>query len=179
MIDSAVHLLAIDGYSGASFSAVLGDSGAPRGSIYYHFPGGKDELVAAAVETARQRWIDTLDVVRGKSLTTVLRAFSDEWRAILENSNCRAGCTIISASVGATDADLRACVASAINDVRDRLRDVCVDSGVPKRQAASIAALVYSGLEGAVQFARAERSLEVFDNASKAVRRSAIQLAGV
>ena len=40
MVDSAVILLATRGLDGTSFTEVLSASGAPRGSIYHHFPGG-------------------------------------------------------------------------------------------------------------------------------------------
>ena len=49
MVDSAVVLLAKRGFQGASFSEVLAHSKAPRGSIYHHFPDGKEQLIAAAV----------------------------------------------------------------------------------------------------------------------------------
>jgi hypothetical protein len=38
MVESAVTLLAMRGLQGTSFSDVLERSGAPRGSIYHHFP---------------------------------------------------------------------------------------------------------------------------------------------
>src|SRR6476469_4543337 len=49
MIESAVTLLAVRGLQRTSFSDVLERSGAPRGSIYHHFPAGKDQLVDAAI----------------------------------------------------------------------------------------------------------------------------------
>jgi TetR/AcrR family transcriptional regulator, lmrAB and yxaGH operons repressor len=55
MVSSAVILLAERGFHGASLAKVLAGSGAPRGSIYHHFPDGKDQLVAAAVEAAQLR----------------------------------------------------------------------------------------------------------------------------
>ena len=57
MIESAVVLLAKQGYRATSFDAVLERSKAPRGSIYHHFPGGKDELIAAAIDLAGARAI--------------------------------------------------------------------------------------------------------------------------
>ena len=36
-----------NGLAGTSFTEVLADSGAARGAIYHHFPGGKSELVEA------------------------------------------------------------------------------------------------------------------------------------
>jgi AcrR family transcriptional regulator len=46
MIQSAALLFREHGYSGTGFRDVIEHSGAPRGSIYHHFPGGKEELAA-------------------------------------------------------------------------------------------------------------------------------------
>ena len=51
MIRSAIALFAERGVHGTSFTDVIAQAGAPRGSIYHHFPGGKDELVQAVLET--------------------------------------------------------------------------------------------------------------------------------
>jgi AcrR family transcriptional regulator len=50
MIRAAIELLCERGYAGTSFGDVLERSGAPRGSIYHHFPGGKQQLVTEAVQ---------------------------------------------------------------------------------------------------------------------------------
>ncbi len=53
MVRSAASLIRTRGVTGTSFSDVLADSGAPRGSIYHHFPEGKEQLAADAI-TARE-----------------------------------------------------------------------------------------------------------------------------
>src|SRR4051812_49001651 len=52
MVESAALLFREQGYSGTGFRDVIGHSGAPRGSIYHHFPGGKSELAAETVRYA-------------------------------------------------------------------------------------------------------------------------------
>ena len=49
MVASAAALLRRHGVRGTSFGRVLEHSGAPRGSISHHFPGGKREMIGAAV----------------------------------------------------------------------------------------------------------------------------------
>ncbi|HAN23997.1 MAG TPA: TetR/AcrR family transcriptional regulator, partial [Microbacterium ginsengisoli] len=65
MADTAARLLAERGYQATSFSDVIAASGAPRGSIYHHFPGGKDELVELAVRRQADRVIGLVDGVAG------------------------------------------------------------------------------------------------------------------
>lgn len=45
MIESTIALLRERGAAGMTIDAVLEHSGAPRGSVYHHFPGGRRELL--------------------------------------------------------------------------------------------------------------------------------------
>ena len=89
MIESAAVLLAIRGLQGTAFAEVLERSGAPRGSIYHHFPEGKDQLVDAAIELAGERPLRVLDAVEGAPPTEVTRYFLELWRQVLHRSNLR------------------------------------------------------------------------------------------
>src|SRR5205814_7962688 len=55
MVRSAASLIRTRGVTGTSFSDVLADSGAPRGSIYHHFPEGKEQLAADAIKWTSER----------------------------------------------------------------------------------------------------------------------------
>jgi TetR/AcrR family transcriptional regulator, lmrAB and yxaGH operons repressor len=50
---TACELLGRNGFHGTGLNELIAFSGAPRGSLYYHFPGGKAEIVAAGLEIAR------------------------------------------------------------------------------------------------------------------------------
>jgi len=52
MILSAAALLREYGASATSIDRVLAHSGAPRGSVYHHFPGGRTQLIDEAVALA-------------------------------------------------------------------------------------------------------------------------------
>jgi AcrR family transcriptional regulator len=52
MILSAAALLREYGASATSIDQVLAHSGAPRGSVYHHFPGGRTQLIDEAVALA-------------------------------------------------------------------------------------------------------------------------------
>ena len=67
MVQSAIVLLAKRGYQATSFSEVLAESQAPRGSIYHHFPDGKDQLIAAAIEVSGARAVALLGGLAGSS----------------------------------------------------------------------------------------------------------------
>src|SRR5436190_20436178 len=55
MINAAEQLFRVQGLHATGLAEVLVQSGAPRGSLYDYFPGGKDELAGAAASTAAAR----------------------------------------------------------------------------------------------------------------------------
>ena len=52
MIEATARMLQHRGYHGTALSDILEASGAPRGSLYFHFPGGKDQLAIEATRAA-------------------------------------------------------------------------------------------------------------------------------
>src|SRR5258706_16218094 len=102
MIDGAIRLLSQQGLQATSFGEVLELTGAPRGSVYHHFPGGKDQLVGAAVDRAGARALQTLDGKQGVSAEELTAVFLALWRELLVRSDCGAGCAVLAVTV-ATD----------------------------------------------------------------------------
>ena len=52
MLSAAVELFRARGYEGVGVAELLEKSGAPRGSLYFHFPGGKDELAVRLADVS-------------------------------------------------------------------------------------------------------------------------------
>ncbi|MBS1697239.1 MAG: TetR/AcrR family transcriptional regulator [Actinobacteria bacterium] len=163
MIDAAIRLLAEDGYQATSFTEVLARSGAPRGSIYHHFPGGKDELVAAALDLHVARTFERLDALSGQSAEAVAIAFLDGWRRMLVVTGFQMGCSLLAVTVSAGEGPLRARAGAHFRDWRALLARLLTDAGVEPGRAAAFAAQLLAATEGAVAIARAERSIEPFD----------------
>jgi len=164
MIESAVTLLAIGGLQGTAFSDVLDRSGAPRGSIYHHFPDGKDQLIDAAIGLAGDRALRVLDAVEGAPPVEVTRYFLELWRQVLTRSNLRAGCAVLAVSVASDSTDLLDHAASVFRAWRARLAELYVDGGVDPAEAGRFAATLVAASEGAVVMSRAERSLDPFED---------------
>lgn len=163
MIDSAAVLLARHGSRGASFSEVLAASGAPRGSLYHHFPGGKEELVLAALDAAGARADGVLDGLVGRDAVAVTEAFLGLWRRLLVATDLAVGCAVAGVTVDAESPVLIERSAAVFRGWRGRLATLLEAGGVPSARSAALAATVIAASEGAVLLARAERDLAVFD----------------
>ena len=163
MVESAVTLLALRGLEGTAFRDVLERSGAPRGSIYHHFPDGKDQLVEAAVELAGERALGVLDRLHGSPPKEVTATFFDLWRAVLVRSDIRAGCAVLAVTVATDSPDLLDQAAAIFRAWRGRITDLYVEGGLSQDAAARLAATLVASSEGAVVMSRAERTLEPFE----------------
>lgn len=163
MVDTTAVLLAQKGLQATSFSTILEASGAPRGSLYHHFPGGKEELVLAAVASAGDRARGLLESTVGLPAVEVAEAFIGLWRALLTRSNFEAGCAIAAVTVAADGEELLARAGDIFRSWRSTLAGALITGGLPTERADAIATSLVAACEGATILARAERSLEPFD----------------
>ena len=137
---------------------MLEATGAPRGSIYHHFPEGKDQLVDAALDLVAQRMLDGLERQRGRSAEDVTGYVIGAWRFVLERSGSRGRLR------GARRHRRRRLArllrhAAAFPGLAGRLSQLYVQAGLGARRG-RFAASVIAATEGAVVMCRAEQSLE-------------------
>jgi TetR/AcrR family transcriptional regulator, lmrAB and yxaGH operons repressor len=174
MIMGAAGLLAARGMGGISFSTLIEATGAPRGSIYHHFPGGKEELLAEAVRYVGRLVIRALPEA-GVPADVLARTFIGLWRRLLTGSRLHDGCAVAAAlSAGPDDAAVFDAASAVLRDWRGELASRLRGAGLAADAADRLALTLVAGVEGAVLVARADRSLESFDVVAEAL----VSLAG-
>ncbi|MBB6670479.1 TetR/AcrR family transcriptional regulator [Cohnella nanjingensis] len=164
LIQATSHLLDIQGYHATGLNQIIKEGGAPKGSLYYYFPEGKEELVAEAIGK------------HGDAITEQIRGMlaesGDPAEAIYAILMFIANKFIDTDCIKAGSI---ASVALETAHVSERLRDVCrriydawqaayagilMESGFPAARASQIATLVTASIEGAVVMCRAHRGPE-------------------
>lgn len=163
MVDGAMVLLARRGLQATSFSEVLSATGAPRGSLYHHFPDGKDQLVAAAVDRAGVVLVDAMEGVAGGSAEAVVERFLAVWRIVLTRSQCEAGCAVLAVTVATDSAELLSHATAVFRAWRERLADMLRQGGLSADAARRFAMMLIASAEGAVVLSRADQSLDPFE----------------
>lgn len=163
MVVGAADLIGRNGVAATSFGAVLDHSGAPRGSIYHHFPGGKSQLVVEAVEFAGGYLYERIESVSG-SVADTIAGIGDIWRKLLLANNYEWSCPVLSAGTSRT---VEPGAADAAADIFSRWRGLIaerlVDEGVEPGRAPALAQLMIAAIEGAVGICRSTRSVEPLD----------------
>jgi TetR/AcrR family transcriptional repressor of lmrAB and yxaGH operons len=160
-IRTTSELLQRQGYAATGLDEVLAKSGAPKGSFYFHFPEGKEQLAAEAVTASGQAVLDGLEAAAGKAHTTgdlVRRLAQFQARQLVE-SDFELGCPVATVTLemaSRSEAIREACndaFASWIDATADRLRA----DGRKPAEARELAQWAIATLEGALLLARASR----------------------
>jgi TetR/AcrR family transcriptional regulator, lmrAB and yxaGH operons repressor len=168
MVKAGRELIRERGYHATALSDVLEVSGAPRGSVYFHFPGGKSQLAA---EVAREYARDQADMIaraaqESSSAAGLVSAYVTRSRENLIQSGYTQGCTIAPLALeGMTESEpLANAVSAAFSLIMESLALQFVFFGMDRARARELAEVVVSGVEGALVTARALRNPAPFDS---------------
>jgi TetR/AcrR family transcriptional repressor of lmrAB and yxaGH operons len=160
MLLSAAQVMRERGAAGVTIDEVLTRSGAPRGSVYYHFPEGRNQILTEALRFAGDSITATIDGAQGG--IPLVRKFVEFWELSLAESDFNAGCPVVAAAIGSADDDpALSIVAGEIFDRwRAALSRAFVADGFDEVDAGSLAVTCIAALEGAVVLCRSTRSAD-------------------
>jgi AcrR family transcriptional regulator len=182
MVVSAALLIRERGAHATAISDVLEHSGAPRGSAYYYFPGGRTQLLGEAVDYAGEH-VGAI-IAEAEGGLELLDTLIDKYRRQLLDSDFRAGCPIVAVSVEAGEEEDRERMAPVIERaaaVFERWNELIaqrfVADGIPPDQARELAVLATSAIEGAILLARVRRDLTPLDLVYRQLRNSLLAAA--
>lgn len=167
-IATAERLFRVQGYTATGLTQILNESGAPKGSFYFHFPRGKsqlaeeaiDQYVAARIAVLRNISADTT----GDSLNFVRRIFS-AFAAEMVASDFQYGCLMqnLANELPSLDAELTQRVARGFVDSTKIVAEHFRECGFDPARASSTAAALAAAVEGARTIARLEHTPAIFE----------------
>jgi AcrR family transcriptional regulator len=158
MVRSAAALIGTRGLNATSFSDIVTHSGAPRGSIYFHFPDGKRQLAEAAIGWTSDQVLGHLRACSAASPAELLACFIDLWRQSVLASHGSSGCAVagVAIDIGAYEDDLIGIVRGTFQSWVAELAARLGKLGVPRGRARTIAVAAVAGMEGALILSRSE-----------------------
>ena len=174
MVMGAALLMRRQGVEATSFSQVIDASGAPRGSIYHYFPGGKSQLMQEATRYGGEYIANALtQAFEEGDPYTALEVSEQFWRTVLQESDFEDGCPIVAATVdGARTPQVRDAAGEVFAGWAELVADGLVRHGVPPDRAQTLGPFFFAAIEGAVVLARAQRSFEPLDRTFEELRRT-------
>jgi TetR/AcrR family transcriptional repressor of lmrAB and yxaGH operons len=149
-----------NGYAATGTNEIVSVSGAPKGSLYHYFPGGKVEIAAEAVAYAGGVVTATLKALTAEQATAAeaIRAYGQMLAGWFAKSGYREGCPIattlleLAPEVDAVTAAGRA----AYREWVEIYTAALVRDGVDETRAPILARTAIAAFQGALILARSE-----------------------
>lgn len=180
MLAAAVDLFGERGYEGVGVAELLAKSGAPRGSLYFHFPGGKQqigaEVVARVGESVAMRFRGLHD--SGVDLNTFIEQVFKTTAKESKQRGYAASCPMaaIATGFGNSDETLAIAVRGAFDSWEAEIRTAAEARGLTAPNAAIFASGMLTAMEGAFIISKAQASSEPHRNACRAIQALAASL---
>ncbi|MEH6491735.1 TetR/AcrR family transcriptional regulator [Halopseudomonas sp.] len=160
IITSAIRLFRQRGYAATGLNDILKHSGAPKGSLYHYFPGGKEQLGEEAIVVAAGVVTQTLTDLRAQhpSAADMLRAYGQLLAGWMTQAGFAEGCPIATTLLETTpqSPSLAAAGQQAFASWCEVFAAQLQDDGVAAEQAQRWAQLMVSTVEGALLMARVQ-----------------------
>jgi TetR/AcrR family transcriptional repressor of lmrAB and yxaGH operons len=166
MIETTASLVHRRGFYGTSLNEILTESGAPRGSLYYHFPGGKEELVLEATRQGVAMVTQLLkEALTGSpEIAEGVRAFVEAAAHMLRDSGYVFGCPVAPIVLDSPESSALAEVCQeALEEWEQVLVNGLGSAGIEPGHAESLATVIVCCLEGGLILARARRDIAPLD----------------
>ena len=162
MLISAAEVMRERGAAGVTIDEVLARSGAPRGSVYYHFPEGRNQILAEALRWAGESIAESIDAAAERGALLLVRGFTEFWERTLQESDYGAGCPVVAAAIGCAsdEAELATIASEIFGRWRDALTRAFIADDFDAAEAESLAVTCIASLEGAVVLCRSIRNAE-------------------
>jgi AcrR family transcriptional regulator len=176
ILDSSGELFRRQGYMGTGVKQIVAEAGAPFGSLYHFFPGGKEELGAETIRRSGLLYGLLLGEYAGPEveLATGIRAFFEGAAETLRETDYADACPIatVALEVSSTNEELRRACADVFDAWVVGGTERFVAEGIPRGQARELVIQMIAALEGAFVLSRALRSTEPVELAGAMVAES-------
>ena len=162
LLQATIELMGEKGFFGTGLSEVLGRSNAPKGSLYYYFPQGKNQLMVEALSLAGKQVEEALQMMlhQGasleKALTAVFNFFADQ----LEQSDFKKACPIatVAAESASLDSEIQAACQQVYTNWQTLIEAFLMKKGWPENNAKSHASFALNLIEGNLLMSRVYRN---------------------
>lgn len=153
ILQTATRLFQRQGYNGTGLNQIIEESGAPKGSIYYHFPNGKEEIAIEAISMMRKLVLEEAkrDLTGKNSAAEAFEYYLHNVAAIFDTRSCIEGLSIglIASETAFTHENLRYSCEMVYRDLQSLHAQTLMQYGFEREQAEELGLTISAMIEGA------------------------------
>jgi TetR/AcrR family transcriptional regulator, lmrAB and yxaGH operons repressor len=163
LLRAAQRLFCKRGYHGTGINEILQLADAPKGSLYHHFPGGKEEIGVQVIDGIARSIVGLLARNQAQGMRLVVEQFGAELVRVAEKTNFEI-CALLTAFVAERQSSpkLGLAVAAAYRDILTELERRLELDGVPRAMAVDKATLIVALFEGGSLLAQVQQDSTAF-----------------
>jgi AcrR family transcriptional regulator len=164
IVDASAELMRRQGYAATGIKQIVTQARAPFGSLYHHFPGGKEELGAEAIRVSGALYELLIPAIfdPAPDLVSAVRAFFAGAAEHLHETGYEDACPIatVALEVASSSEAMRIACAEVFESWIAAAVPRFTTSGLSAPRARELVIAMIGALEGAFVLARASRSTE-------------------
>jgi len=174
IVAAAANAFQRQGYAGSGLKQISSDSGAPFGSLYHFFPGGKEELAEQTLRTAGRWYQELVEAVWNAAGDDVVRAVTDSFAGAadtLRATDYADACPIatVALEVASTNDRLRRTTAEVFEAWLDALAGRLTRAGIAPGRSRELSIQFIAALEGGFLLSRAAKDTTFMEVLGRAV----------
>jgi Transcriptional regulator len=162
MLTTAAGLFQRQGYHHTGVNQIVAESGAPKGSLYFHFPGGKQQLASEAIGQSGAFVASVIDetLAANADVASAMVAFCGLMAAQLEATDFAAGCPVatVALETAAMSPELANACDQTYRSWSARLVEALRREGCETKDAEAKATLALAAMQGALLLSKVARS---------------------
>jgi AcrR family transcriptional regulator len=167
IMEATAELFRRHGYTGTGLKQIVTAASAPFGSVYHHFPGGKEQLGAEVVRASGAMYFELFEMIMDASPDVIsgVENFFAGAAETLRQTDYADACPIatVALEVAGTNEPLREATAGVFESWFEGATARFAAAGVGEERARALAISILCSLEGAFVFCRATRSTEALE----------------
>ncbi len=158
IIQATRDLLEKQGYHATGMNEIVQESGAPKGSIYYYFPDGKDGITGESVLFAGKATADRIrtQLAEKEDAAEAVLVFLEAIAHYIEESGFDSGgpLTIVASETATTNEKLNLICRQAYDLMVAAFKEKFILAGFSEERAAAMAWVITSTTEGGIILSR-------------------------
>jgi TetR/AcrR family transcriptional repressor of lmrAB and yxaGH operons len=164
ILQTTCALLEKQGYHGTGLNEIVRESNAPKGSLYYYFPEGKEQITSEAVQQSSQVTSERIRLGLAES-SDAAQAVHDFILKVAENvelSGFAAGSPLTAVAMETATKSERINLAcrEAYATLQNAFREKLLEGGYPQPKAEELSLFVVASIEGGIILSRTNRNVE-------------------
>ncbi len=163
ILTAAQRLFRKRGYHATGLNDILTLADAPKGSMYHHFPGGKEAIGVCVIEDITQGLVALLANSRARSTEALVTQVGDQLTVVMEKTHYEI-CALFSAFAieHKTSPSLGQAVGRAYTQLAELVQQRLQADGLGTRAAKDLALIVTALLEGGSLLSQAQQNSSAF-----------------